>query len=69
MSPTKLKNMRFESRCSQSRLAQAATVSRFKVSQFELGYADLTAHEIRRIKSAIKQMKAELRRASLKGDL
>ena len=54
MSPEELAKARAVIGCSQFRLARTAQVSRFKISQYEMGYSNLTSEEMERVEGTLK---------------
>ena len=53
LSREEVRIMRTTIRCSQSKLAIMCGIGRFKISQFELGYVDMTLPELRRIQDTL----------------
>lgn len=53
MSPNQLKKLRKEKRISQTAIALRADVSRYRISQFECGYVELTKNEKLKIKEVL----------------
>ena len=56
MSRNLIKKLRGRLRVSQAELAKLTGVSRFKISSFECGHADLDGHEMRRIIKTLESL-------------
>ncbi len=64
MLPDKILKKRKEYGLSQFALSKRSTVSRFKISQYELGYGELTKEEKQKIKQALTGAKNDKNKKS-----